>query len=60
MLLMDLSVDWTWSQGKKISEFDDISIENFQIKMQRGKNEEKNQNRICKNCGTISKDVTYT
>lgn len=60
MLLMDLSVDWTWSQGKKISEFDDISIENFQIKMQRGKNEAKNQNRICKNCGTISKDVTYT
>lgn len=43
-----------YTAEKRISELGDMSVETYKTEMLRGK-----RNRISKNCGTITKDITY-
>ena len=53
MPLMGLLVDWTWLA--------DTSIQTSKMEKQREKIlKNTEQNGISKNCGTTTKDVTYT
>lgn len=44
---------------ERISEFEDRSVETSQTEMKRGERMKKENNRTLKNCGRVSKYLTY-